>query len=309
VLGHTEGSPKALFRGYFAGGRDLNDAEDLAARAVEADLDGWETRAYLAGDAGTRGSWRARGQLQNSAWPGCPSTCQTTATRSQALSRRRPGWRRSTSSVPSEQLRPPARFVPRLAGKMSRDRAPSERSTMSEYEQTQAISVPPDEAFAWLRDAGNLPAYLPPVTDASIEGPSKGDNPGQKVRTTLQYPGGGGSFDAEGYLAVNEGARRMEWGAEAGRDYSGWLEVTPVGAGSRVTVHLNFGERSVESELGGDSSAQDPLAQGISATLESIRRQLEEGTGKVEPPQPLENDPPTEENPAVVRDDPPPGNH
>ncbi len=177
---------------------------------------------------------------------------------------------------------------------------------MSEYEQTQAIAVPPDEAFAWLSDVGNLPDYLPPVTDASIEGPSEGDNPGYKVRTTLQYPGGEGSFDAEGYLAVDEGARRMEWGAEAGRDYSGWLEVAPDGGGSLVTVHLSFGERSVEPEMRENSGeGEDPLSEGISATLESIRRQLEEGSGKVEASPPPDADPQTEDNPAVVRDDPP----
>ena len=179
---------------------------------------------------------------------------------------------------------------------------------MSEYEQTQAISVPPDEAFAWLSDVGNLPEYLPPVTNASIEGSSEGDNPGQKVRTTLQYPGGEGSFDAEGYLAVDGGARWMEWGAEAGRDYSGWLEVAPDGEGSLVTVHLSFGERSVEPEVrGGSEGGEDPLTEGISATLESIRRQLEEGSGKVESSPPPDPDPQTEDNPAVVRDDPPDG--
>jgi hypothetical protein len=177
---------------------------------------------------------------------------------------------------------------------------------MEEYEQARAIAVPPEEAFAWLSDVGNLPSYLPPVTDASIQGPSEGDNPGQKVRTTLEYPGGDGSFDAEGYFAINEGARRMEWGAEAGRDYSGWLEVAAEGAGSLVTVHLNFGERSVEPEVEKQSSeGEHPLADGIAATLESIRRQLEEGSGKVEPPPPPDADPPTDDNPAVVRDDPP----
>lgn len=140
---------------------------------------------------------------------------------------------------------------------------------MQEYEQTQAISVPPEEAFAWLSDVGNLPAYLPPVTAASVEGPSEGDNPGQKVRTTLQYPGGDGSFDAEGYLSVDEGGRRMEWGAESGRDYSGWLEVAADGGGSLVTVHLNFGERSVEPQVEEESpEGEHPLAEGISATLE-----------------------------------------
>ena len=52
---------------------------------------------------------------------------------------------------------------------------------------------------------------------------------------------------------------------------------------------------------------QNPLEEGLSATLESIRRQIEEGSGKVEPPAtPGGVGPDTEESPAVVRDDPPP---
>ena len=49
----------------------------------------------------------------------------------------------------------------------------------------------------------------------------------------------------------------------------------------------------------------DPLAEGVSATLESIRRQVEEGSGKLETPPPPEGaEPQLEENPAVVDQDP-----
>ena len=49
---------------------------------------------------------------------------------------------------------------------------------------------------------------------------------------------------------MDEDRRRMEWGAEVQRDYSGWLEVAEDADGqSQVTVHLNFGERSVEPEM------------------------------------------------------------
>ena len=182
---------------------------------------------------------------------------------------------------------------------------------MREYEQTQTIDASADEAFAWLSDVSNLPRYLPPVIDASIEGPSSGDNPGQRVRATLEYPGeGGGTFDAGGYLAVDENRRRMEWGAEVERDYSGWLEVAEgAGSESRVTVHLNFGERSVEPEIRERTSeGRDPLAEGVSATLESIRRQIEEGSGKVKAPSPPEGAAPhPETNPTVVDDDRPRG--
>ena len=44
----------ALFRGYFAEGRDLNDTRDLATMAAGAGLDAEEVRAFLAGDAGTQ---------------------------------------------------------------------------------------------------------------------------------------------------------------------------------------------------------------------------------------------------------------
>jgi len=70
-------------------------------------------------------------------------------------------------------------------------------------------------------------------------------------------------------------------------------------------VHLSFGERSVEPEMQRRTPEdRDPLAEGISATLESIRRQMEEGSGKVETPTPPEGaEPHPETNPAVVDED------
>jgi uncharacterized protein YndB with AHSA1/START domain len=179
-----------------------------------------------------------------------------------------------------------------------------------EYEQSQAIDAPPGEVFAWLSDVGNLPKYLPPVEASSVEGPSAEGVPGQRIRTTLEYPGeGGGTFDAVGYLSVDEGERRMEWGAEEGRDYSGWLTVGNYGeGGSEVVVHLSFGERSAGPEIQERSpEGRNPLAEGVSATLESIRRQIEEGSGKVEtPPPPEGTEPELEANPAIVNEEHPP---
>jgi uncharacterized protein YndB with AHSA1/START domain len=177
-----------------------------------------------------------------------------------------------------------------------------------EYEQSQAIDAPPEQVFAWVSDVNNLPDYLPPVVDSSLEGPSAEGVPGQRIRTTLEYPGGeGGTFEAEGYLAVDERERRMEWGAEADRDYSGWLTVANHGeGGSEVVVHLSFGERSAEPEIEEQSpEGEHPLAEGITATLESIRRQIEEGSGKLDAPPPPEGaEPSPEDNPAVVDENP-----
>jgi hypothetical protein len=75
-----------------------------------------------------------------------------------------------------------------------------------------------------------------------------------------------------------------------------------------VVVHLSFGERSAGPDIEESSpEGSDPLAEGVSATLESIRRQLEEGSGKVETPPPLEGaEPQLEANSVVVDKDPPP---
>lgn len=178
---------------------------------------------------------------------------------------------------------------------------------MAEYEQNQQVDAPAEEVFAWLADIAHLPEYLPPVVQASTEGPSEGDNPGQKLRTTLQHPTQDqGTFVAEGYVSVDEAARRMEWGAESGRDYSGWLTVTDAeGGSSEVTVHLSLGPRSAEADIPTGPDGADPLQEGISATLESIRRQIEEGSGKLPPPPAPEGaEISLEDNPAVVDEQP-----
>lgn len=158
---------------------------------------------------------------------------------------------------------------------------------MQEYEQSATVAAPANEVFAWVSDVQNLPKYLPPVKDAGIEGPSEGDNPGEKVKTHVEIPDRG-EFESEGYLDVDAETRTMRWGAESDRDYSGRLEVAEDGDGqSEVTVHLSFGPRSVEGEIQEESSEdRNPLEESLSATLESIRRQIEEGSGKLPPTSP-----------------------
>jgi ribosome-associated toxin RatA of RatAB toxin-antitoxin module len=158
---------------------------------------------------------------------------------------------------------------------------------VQEYEQSQTVAAPANEVFAWVSDVENLPKYLPPIKDAGIEGPAEGDNPGEKVKMHVEIPDRG-EFESEGYFDVDANARTMRWGAESDRDYSGRLEVSEAGDGqSEVTVHLSFGPRSVEGEIQDESSDdRNPLEESLTATLESIRRQIEEGSGKLAPPSP-----------------------
>lgn len=150
-----------------------------------------------------------------------------------------------------------------------------------EYQQRQPIYRSANEVFAWLSRVENLPHYLPPVKEAWLEGPAAAGKPGQRVRMSVEIPGRY-ETEGEGYFHADEEARRLQWGAELSRDYSGWLTVeesTPEEC--MVTAHLSFGPRSVEPEVQKETDTdRDPMQEGVARTLESIRRQLEEGSGK-----------------------------
>jgi ribosome-associated toxin RatA of RatAB toxin-antitoxin module len=158
---------------------------------------------------------------------------------------------------------------------------------MQEYEQSKTVAAPANEVFAWVSDVENLPKYLPPIKDAGIEGSAAEGSPGERVEMLVEIPDRG-EFESEGYFDVDAEARTMRWGAETGRDYTGRLTVAEAGDGQcEVTVHLSFGPRSVEGEIQEDSSEdRNPLEESLGATLESIRRQIEEGGGKLPPPSP-----------------------
>jgi hypothetical protein len=50
----------ALFRGYFAEGRVLNDPEDLTAMAADFGLDPDEVRTFFVGDSATQEVWESQ---------------------------------------------------------------------------------------------------------------------------------------------------------------------------------------------------------------------------------------------------------
>ena len=78
----------------------------------------------------------------------------------------------------------------------------------------------------------------------------------------------------------------MEWGAEVSRDYYGWLTLADGSGGdsSEVTVHFNFGSRTVEDEIQEESS--EGKGRGYDTGVHKTPD--EEGSGKVAPSSPEE---------------------
>jgi len=149
------------------------------------------------------------------------------------------------------------------------------------YERTQQVDVPAQDLFAFLKEPGNLPKYLPPIKGAESRS-------GDQLALTGHDPDGN-EFHGQGYYRVKDDERTMEWGSNGEQEYSGHLRVEEKGgSSSSVTVHLEFGPRSEPHQEMQERSpdGREPAEEALVATLETIRLQVEEGGGTVMPPHP-----------------------
>ena len=121
-----------------------------------------------------------------------------------------------------------------------------------EHEHTQQVAAPPDRVFAALADVENMPQYVPQVTAAR-----RAD--GDKVSIEARYEGH--TQRGEAWFRTDDAARRIEWGSPES-DYRGWIQVSPAGAGSRLTLFL--------STVRGDAPDSE-----VMGTLDAIRRLVE----------------------------------
>jgi hypothetical protein len=147
---------------------------------------------------------------------------------------------------------------------------------MAEYERSRLIRASPDDVFAFVSDAGNLATFLPTVDTVEPQAEDRVEVHGE-VR--------GREYEDDGWFRVDEGRRRLEWGADE-RDYSGWLTVSGDGDGSQVVAHLSFAPFVTPSGrpiTGEPEVAPDPIEESLEAALDSLRNLMEGRGGKEEP--------------------------
>ena len=123
-----------------------------------------------------------------------------------------------------------------------------------------------------------MPQYLPTVKNAQ---PQKGE----RIRT--QGQAGDRTYDSDGHFRVEQHSRRIEWGSDGENDYRGWLEVQGnEESHSLVKVHIHYAPRPEVLqhmiERSPDCSFESAMNEGISKTLESIKRICEGKGGKKE---------------------------
>jgi len=148
----------------------------------------------------------------------------------------------------------------------------------TEFEQSITVSASADSIFEFISDVKNVPQYLPTVKSAQPQA-------GERIRT--QGQAGDRSYDSDGHFRVDKQAHRLEWGSDGENDYKGWLEVQGNGESqSQVKVHIHYApkpeimQRMVERSP--DHSFESVMKEGISKTLESIKRICEGKGGKEE---------------------------
>jgi uncharacterized membrane protein len=148
----------------------------------------------------------------------------------------------------------------------------------NEFEQSITVAAPVDDIFDFVSDVKNVPQYLPTVKSAQPQ-------QGERIRT--QGQAGERSYDSDGHFRVDKQAHRLEWGSDGENDYSGWLEVQgDGGAQSQVKVHIHYAPKPEVLqhmvERSPSHSFESAMNEGISKTLESIKRICEGKGGKEE---------------------------
>jgi hypothetical protein len=120
-----------------------------------------------------------------------------------------------------------------------------------EHVHSAHVATDPDRLFAALSQPGDLTKFVPQLTAVTPQD-------GETVEVEARY--GGTTQKGEAYFRADEGARKVEWGAEGG--YAGSLTIEPDGDGSMVTLSLH-------------TTHTDHADQDVAGTLDAIRRLAE----------------------------------
>jgi carbon monoxide dehydrogenase subunit G len=126
---------------------------------------------------------------------------------------------------------------------------------VADYTRTITVAAAPDAAFEALANPKNLPRYVSTMVEADVQ-------QGDEVHVAADVQGRHEEGDA--HLRTDSAQRRMEWSGAGDSGYQGWLEVTPSGDGSTVTIQIHVVHDADESEI---NQALDETAGNIERLL------------------------------------------
>jgi hypothetical protein len=148
---------------------------------------------------------------------------------------------------------------------------------MSDYERSIVVQAHPDKIFDFVSKVENVPQYLPTVQKAELQS-------GDRIRVRGEVAGH--TYDNDGYFRADKEARRLEWGSDGEKRYSGWLQVEQMEDPStaKVIAHIAFAMSDEQQQKFAQPSGDPDAAfnEGIDKALQSIKNICEGHGGKVE---------------------------
>ena len=124
---------------------------------------------------------------------------------------------------------------------------------MAEVEGSRSFDVTGDALWAVVADPARLADWVPTMRVAEPAG-------GAEVH--LEGESHGHPYSLDSTLRMDQGDRRLYWGAAADEGYRGWLQVAGRPSGSEVRIHV--------------AVPDDRLGPSVDAAAAELRRGLEE---------------------------------
>jgi len=124
---------------------------------------------------------------------------------------------------------------------------------MAEVEGSRSFGITGDALWAVVADRARLADWVPTMRRAQPSGDAE---------VHLEGESHGHPYSLDSSLRIDEGDRRLHWGADDGKGYRGWLYVADRSPGSEVYLHV--------------AVPDDRLGPSADAATAEIRRGMEE---------------------------------
>ena len=129
---------------------------------------------------------------------------------------------------------------------------------MAEVDATRSFDMTPDALWAVVADPARLADWVPTMRLAE---PS-GDN-----EVHLEGESHGHRYSLDSMLRIDEGDRRLSWGAEGDEGYRGWLRVQDRPPGAEVHIHVTIPDDRIGPQ---PEAAAAELRRGVKEAFDRL---------------------------------------
>src|SRR5260370_27421919 len=129
---------------------------------------------------------------------------------------------------------------------------------MVEVDGTGSLDLAPEAVWAGVADPARLSDWVPTMRRAE---------PAGEAEVHLEGESHGHRYSMNSLLRVDEGDRRLHWGAEGDEGYRGWLQVVNQPSGSEVHIHVTIPDERIGPSA--DTAAAE-IQQGMEEAFDRL---------------------------------------